>query len=166
MLSQVQHFVIESGRIMQSEGATLIDIHDNLSSTARARISGLIGIPVRQGDCWRHRYRRRQQAQLILWLQSAGKKVAVDTSGVALKAAIAAHPWLIKPNTDELTETYHLPAETFAEQQHLFASLNSQIEHIVVSMGENGMTKPPHAPPACYCTEGHRPKYCGCGRFF
>ena len=29
---------------------------------------------------------------LILWLQSAGKKVAVDTSGVALKAAIAAHP--------------------------------------------------------------------------
>ena len=76
---------------------------------------------------------------LILWLQSAGKKVAVDTSGVALKAAIAAHPWLIKPNTDELTETYHLPAETFAEQQHLFASLNSQIEHIVVSMGENGV---------------------------
>ncbi len=79
---------------------------------------------------------------LILWLQSAGKKVAVDTSGVALKAAIAAHPWL--------TETYHLPAETFAEQQHLFASLNSQIEHIVVSMGENGVnwlhrTQPLHA---------------------
>ncbi|MFX5100636.1 PfkB family carbohydrate kinase, partial [Acinetobacter baumannii] len=86
----------------------------------------------------------------ILWLQSAGKKVAVDTSGVALKAAIAAHPWLIRPNTDELTETYHLPAETFAEQQHLFASLNSQIEHIVVSMGENGVnwlhrTQPLHA---------------------
>lgn len=37
-------FVIENGRIMQSEGATLIDIHDGLSNTARARISGLIEI--------------------------------------------------------------------------------------------------------------------------
>lgn len=87
---------------------------------------------------------------LITWLQSQGKKVAVDTSGTALKAAIAANPWLIKPNTDELTETYHLPAQTFAEQKQLFSNLNSQIEHIVVSMGEHGVnwlhpTQPLHA---------------------
>lgn len=78
-------------------------------------------------------------SDLIIWLQAEGKKVAVDTSGAALKAAIAAQPWLIKPNTDELTESYGLPAETFLEQQQLFARLNSQIEHIVVSMGDKGV---------------------------
>ena len=40
-----------------------------------------------------------------------------------------------------------MPAETFAEQQHLFASLNSQIEHIVVSMGENGVNWLHHTQP-------------------
>lgn len=90
---------------------------------------------------------------LIEWLNQQGKKVAVDTSGQALRAAIAANPWLIKPNGDELTETYHLPATTFAEQQQLFQSLgNMQIQHIIVSMGEQGVnwlhpTHPLHAQP-------------------
>lgn len=77
--------------------------------------------------------------QLILWLKSKGKKVAVDSSGNALSAAIAANPWLIKPNSDELTETYQLPATTAAEQQQLFAKLDAEIENIVVSMGEHGV---------------------------
>ncbi|MFT4020537.1 MAG: 1-phosphofructokinase [Acinetobacter sp.] len=72
-------------------------------------------------------------AALIDWLQAKGKKVAVDSSGAALKAAIAANPWLIKPNTDELTESYGVSAETFAEQQQLFQSLGSHIDNIVVS---------------------------------
>ncbi|MEB3754447.1 1-phosphofructokinase [Acinetobacter sp. MD2(2019)] len=78
--------------------------------------------------------------QLIEWLQQQGKKVAVDTSGAALEAAIAANPWLIKPNTDELTETYARAADTVEQQQQLFNDLpNMQIEHIVVSMGEHGV---------------------------
>jgi 1-phosphofructokinase len=88
---------------------------------------------------------------LIEFLKREDKKVAVDTSGSALRAAIAANPWLIKPNSDELTETYHLPANSFAEQQQLFQSLgHMQIQHIIVSMGEQGVnwlhpTHPLHA---------------------
>lgn len=78
-------------------------------------------------------------ADLITWFKQQGHKVAVDTSGQALEAAIAVSPWLIKPNTDELTETYHLPATTFAEQQAIFAKQQTQIENIVVSMGEHGV---------------------------
>lgn len=78
-------------------------------------------------------------AELIEWLKSQGKKVAVDTSGKALEAAISVNPWLIKPNTDELTESYQLPAETFAQQKAIFATHHINIENIVVSMGEHGV---------------------------
>ncbi|WP_343597227.1 1-phosphofructokinase [Acinetobacter sp.] len=85
--------------------------------------------------------------QLIEWLQQQGKKVAVDTSGAALHAAISANPWLIKPNTDELAETYQRAAESVEQQQQLFNALpNMKIEHIVVSMGEHGVNwlRPEH----------------------
>ncbi|MEB5477785.1 1-phosphofructokinase [Acinetobacter pollinis] len=77
--------------------------------------------------------------ELIEWLKSKGKKVAVDTSGKALSAAISANPWLIKPNTDELSEAYNAPANTFAEQKAVFDKLNATIENIIVSMGEEGV---------------------------
>ncbi|MCF9046705.1 1-phosphofructokinase [Acinetobacter nectaris] len=88
--------------------------------------------------------------ELIEWLKTKGKKVAVDTSGKALSAAISANPWLIKPNTDELAEAYHASVNTFAEQHALFSQLNSTIENIIVSMGEQGVnwlhpTHPLHA---------------------
>ena len=54
--------------------------------------------------------------QLIKLIQQQGKKVALDTSGKALVAAIECQPWMIKPNTDELVESYQLPATTYAEQ--------------------------------------------------
>lgn len=84
-------------------------------------------------------YSTQEFADLIVWLKDQGQKVAVDSSGDALRAAIAVNPWLIKPNTDELTESYHLPAETFAEQKQIFEQNNIQIENIVVSMGEHGV---------------------------
>lgn len=37
-------FVLNESRIMRSEGAVLLDIHDSLSATARSRIVGMIGI--------------------------------------------------------------------------------------------------------------------------
>lgn len=77
--------------------------------------------------------------ELIIWLKKQEKKVAVDTSGTALASAIEANPWLIKPNTDELTETYHLPATTFAEQQAIFQKQPNKIENIVISMGADGV---------------------------
>jgi 1-phosphofructokinase len=41
---------------------------------------------------------------LILRLKELGLKVALDTSGDALRAGLKAGPWLIKPNTEELAE--------------------------------------------------------------
>lgn len=87
--------------------------------------------------------------QLIKLIQQQGKKVALDTSGKALVAAIECQPWMIKPNTDELVESYQLPAATYTEQKKLFDNL-AKIEHVVISMGENGVnwlhdTHPLHA---------------------
>ncbi|WP_151989150.1 1-phosphofructokinase [Acinetobacter oleivorans] len=87
--------------------------------------------------------------QLIKLIQKQGKRVALDTSGKALVAAIECQPWMIKPNTDELVESYQLPAATYAEQKKLFENL-AKIEHVVISMGEDGVnwlhdTHPLHA---------------------
>jgi len=76
--------------------------------------------------------------QLIKLIQGQEKKVALDTSGKALVAAIECQPWMIKPNTDELVESYKLPAATYAEQKKLFENL-AGIEHVVISMGEDGV---------------------------
>jgi len=76
--------------------------------------------------------------QLIKFIQGQGKKVALDTSGKALVAAIECQPWMIKPNTDELVESYQLPAATYSEQKKLFENL-AKIEHVVISMGEDGV---------------------------
>lgn len=90
--------------------------------------------------------------QLIKLIQQQGKKVALDTSGKALVAAIECQPWMIKPNTDELVESYQLPARTYSEQKKIFENL-AKIEHVVISMGEDGVnwlhdTHPLHAQAA------------------
>ncbi len=41
---------------------------------------------------------------LLLRLKAMGLKVALDTSGEALRAGLEASPWLIKPNTEELAD--------------------------------------------------------------
>lgn len=76
---------------------------------------------------------------LIQLFKQKNKKIAIDSSGKALVAAIACDPWMIKPNTDELFESYGVAVETVADQQKLFQSLDSQIRHIVISMGEHGV---------------------------
>lgn len=72
-------------------------------------------------------------------LKTANPRLAVDTSGEALKAALACKPFLIKPNTDELRESFGLPAGTAAQQAALLAEFGGGIEHAVVSMGADGV---------------------------
>ncbi|MFI8033681.1 1-phosphofructokinase [Acinetobacter sp. ABJ_C3_5] len=76
---------------------------------------------------------------LISILHKQHKHVAIDSSGQALVAAIEMNPWMIKPNTDELQESFGEAAENFSQQLALFQRLNCQIEHIVISMGEAGV---------------------------
>lgn len=54
-------------------------------------------------------------AALIRELAGSGTRVAVDTSGPALEAVLAAHPALVKPNRDELAEVTGRPVLTVAD---------------------------------------------------
>ncbi|NUT74375.1 1-phosphofructokinase [Pseudomonas sp. C1C7] len=77
---------------------------------------------------------------LILRLKNLGLKVALDTSGEALAAALKAGPWLIKPNTEELAEVLGEDVVSVLAQAEAANRLHAQgIEHVVVSHGADGV---------------------------
>ncbi len=53
--------------------------------------------------------------ELVRGLAGSGTSVAVDTSGPALEAVLAAGPTLVKPNRDELAELTGRPLRTIAD---------------------------------------------------
>lgn len=70
----------------------------------------------------------------------AGKKVVLDTSGEGFRQAVAAGPWLIKPNADELGEFVGRRLETsdaIVEVAHSLMQRHN-ITSVVVSMGKEG----------------------------
>ena len=71
---------------------------------------------------------------LLEQLKSLGLKVALDTSGEALRAGLKAGPWLVKPNTEELAEALGNAADAVS-QLHLLG-----VEHVVVSDGAAGVS--------------------------
>lgn len=79
--------------------------------------------------------------QLIEQLQAQGLRVALDSSGEALRSGLQSAPWLVKPNTEELGEVLGLavdnPAQQRAAAERLLAS---GVEHVVVSAGEQGVS--------------------------
>ena len=78
---------------------------------------------------------------LLLMLKAQGVKVALDTSGEALRAGLEAKPWLVKPNTEELGEALGIAVHSQAEQRVAAQGLlASGIEHVVVSQGEQGVS--------------------------
>ncbi|MDE3738016.1 MULTISPECIES: 1-phosphofructokinase [Pseudomonas] len=77
---------------------------------------------------------------LIVRLQRHGLKVALDTSGEALRAGLLAVPWLIKPNTDELAEVGRRDLTGVEAQRQEARQLQAMgIEHIVISQGADGV---------------------------
>ncbi|MFL9672219.1 1-phosphofructokinase [Pseudomonas marginalis] len=71
---------------------------------------------------------------LLEHLKRLGLKVALDTSGEALRAGLKAVPWLIKPNTEEL-------AEALGDATNVISQLHQQgVEHVVVSDGAAGVS--------------------------
>ncbi len=77
---------------------------------------------------------------LLLRLNAMGLKVALDTSGQALRAGIEASPWLIKPNTEELADALEAPIISVAAQAQAAAALRQRgIEHVVISQGAEGV---------------------------
>ncbi|NWD70572.1 1-phosphofructokinase [Pseudomonas gingeri] len=85
---------------------------------------------------------------LLLRLKNLGLKVALDTSGAALRAGLAATPWLIKPNGEELAEALGMPATSLQDQAEIAGRLLVQgIEHVVISQGAEGVNWFCAAPP-------------------
>ncbi len=79
--------------------------------------------------------------QLLNTLKALGVRVALDTSGDALREGLSASPWLIKPNEEELGEARGIAlsksSELTAEARRLQAE---GIEHVVVSQGADGVS--------------------------
>lgn len=76
---------------------------------------------------------------LLQLVKRLGVRLALDTSGDALRAGLMVKPWLIKPNGQELAEACAVPLGSdlaLSEQaRHLQAG---GIEHVVVSLGPEG----------------------------
>lgn len=77
---------------------------------------------------------------LLLRLKGLGLKVALDTSGAALRAGLVAGPWLVKPNDEELADVYGQPVESLAARRAAANWLQGQgVEHVVISRGAAGV---------------------------
>ena len=76
---------------------------------------------------------------LVTALKTAGRKVLVDTSGEALRQAVAAAPTILKPNLHELEE---LMGERLSSESAVLHAARSLVargtELVVVSMGKTG----------------------------
>ena len=81
-----------------------------------------------------------QLADWIEALQKAGKKVFFDSSNKALVAGIAAGPYLIKPNDEELSAIVGQTLSSTSDITAAAEKLQSQgCENAVISLGEKGV---------------------------
>lgn len=77
---------------------------------------------------------------VLMQLKGLGLKVALDTSGEALRAGLRAGPWLVKPNTEELADALDCPTDSLEQQRQAAQRLHAQgVEHVVVSHGADGV---------------------------
>lgn len=79
-------------------------------------------------------------AETITALGKQGLRVAVDTSGPALQAALRAKPWLVKPNAEELAQALGQPAGDENSLYTRAVQLRALgIQHVVASHGARGV---------------------------
>ena len=78
-------------------------------------------------------------ADLVRCAHAAGARVAIDSSGLPLTAAVSAHPDLIKPNHEELEELVGMPLRTIGDVRDAARKLVAGgIGTVVVSLGRHG----------------------------
>lgn len=78
-------------------------------------------------------------ATLITTIQASGREVWVDTSGAALRAALAATPAVLKINADEASELLDQPVSDVATAIAAARSLLAQgINKVVLTLGVQG----------------------------
>ncbi|OEC33635.1 1-phosphofructokinase [Pseudomonas cuatrocienegasensis] len=79
-------------------------------------------------------------AELLRRLNALGVPVALDTSGEALRAGLAATPWLVKPNDEELAEACDLHDASLAALSEAAKRLRAKgVAHVLLSRGAAGV---------------------------
>ena len=80
-----------------------------------------------------------QFVTLLNSIAAIGASLAIDTSGDALLASVAAHPRLVKPNRSELAEVVGHSVDSIAEVIAAGEQLRSRgVERVLVSLGADG----------------------------
>jgi 1-phosphofructokinase len=77
-------------------------------------------------------------AELLLAVKASGARMAVDTSGAFLRAAVQAGPDFIKPNEEELSEFEGRPLRGLAAVVRAARRLTDRVRCVVVSLGRRG----------------------------
>jgi len=80
----------------------------------------------------------RPYTDLLLAVKHAGARLAVDTSGEYLRAAVEAGPEFVKPNADELSELIGRPLRSLPAVVRGARSLTRAVGCVVVSLGKRG----------------------------
>lgn len=70
--------------------------------------------------------------------RAKGMRLCVDTSGAMLRAALRFHPWLIKPNREELAELSGAPVADDGAVLDAARKLLPTCERVLVSLGGEG----------------------------
>ena len=77
--------------------------------------------------------------KILARLESKGCRVVVDATKDLLLNVLKYHPFLIKPNNDELGEMFHTVCKTRDEIEHYARELQKMgARHVLVSMGGDG----------------------------
>ncbi|MFF8608886.1 1-phosphofructokinase [Streptomyces sp. NPDC015346] len=78
-------------------------------------------------------------AELVTRAHGAGARIALDTSGPSLLAALAAHPDVVKPNADELAQAVGRPLATVGDAVKAAEELRERgAGAVLASLGADG----------------------------
>jgi len=79
-------------------------------------------------------------AELVGQVHSGGARIALDTSGPALLAALSARPDVVKPNREELAEAVGRPLATIGDVVEAAGELRERgAQQVLASLGADGM---------------------------
>lgn len=137
----------ENIKIAESDGqmTDLNGLGFHVPNDAKMQLRELVQKYSRQVDCvvlsgsLPQQFSIQDFKSLIAGIQAVNPYLAIDTSGEALKTAILSNPFLVKPNHEELAESFASHADTVEQQRQIFDNISVDIPHKVVSMGEHGV---------------------------
>ncbi|KJS61655.1 1-phosphofructokinase [Streptomyces rubellomurinus] len=79
-------------------------------------------------------------AELVAQVHLGGARIALDTSGAALLAALSARPDVVKPNREELAEAVGRPVATVGDAVAAAGELRERgAQQVLASLGADGM---------------------------